>query len=238
MTHIDVPAGTIVVFGDLACPFTHVAVHRLHTTRARLGLDDRVRLWNRAFPIELLNRAPGTRRGSDSEVSALGAIEPDAGWQFWQAPDYHYPSTLLLAFEAVAAANAQDLHAGEDLDRALRRAFWAESRPIQMFHEILAIAAEVPGVDADRLEDDLRHGIHRSQVFADAEVAATDVVRMSPHLFLPDGTDLTNPGIDVEWHGGWEVGFPVIRADDPTVYVTLLQAAAATGAESEPRVRA
>ena len=29
---LDVEPGTIVVFSDLICPFTHIAVHRLFTT--------------------------------------------------------------------------------------------------------------------------------------------------------------------------------------------------------------
>ena len=98
---IEVAPGTIVVFSDLACPFAHVLLHRLHAARTRLDLDDAVTFDHHAFPIELLNRAPGTRLGSDSEIPVLGALEPDAGWQLWQGPDHHYPSTMLLAFEAV-----------------------------------------------------------------------------------------------------------------------------------------
>ncbi len=124
---IDVEPGTIVVFSDLICPFTHIAVHRLFTTRERLGLDDQVRIDHHSFPIELLNGSPGTRHGSDSEIPSLGQLEPDAGWQLWQGPDYHYPNSILLAFEAVHAAKNQGLRASEDLDRALRRAFWADS---------------------------------------------------------------------------------------------------------------
>lgn len=127
---IEVSQGTIVIFSDLACPFSHIAVHRLFVNRARLGLDETVRFDHHAFPIELLNGAPGTRHGSDSEIPALGPLEPDAGWQIWQGPDYHYPNTLLLAFEAVQATKRQGLRQSEQLDRALRRAFWAESATI------------------------------------------------------------------------------------------------------------
>ncbi len=232
MSPIDVPKGTIVIFSDLACPFAHVAVHRLFRARAELGLDDGVRFWHRAFPIELLNRAPGTRIGSDSEIPVLGALEPDAGWQVWQAPDFHYPSTMLHSFEAVAAANTQGLRAGEELDRALRRAFWAESRPIHLHHEIISIAAGLADVDVDRLDGDLRQGTSRASVFADAEITATDAVTMSPHLFLPDGTDHANPGIDVHWQGDWAAGFPVIDADRPEIYRTIIEAASRQSVET------
>jgi predicted DsbA family dithiol-disulfide isomerase len=71
--NIAVAPGTIVVFSDIACPFAHVLLHRLRTARNRLGLDDRVHIDHHAFPVELLNRGPGTRHGSDSEIPALAA---------------------------------------------------------------------------------------------------------------------------------------------------------------------
>lgn len=218
--------GTVVVFSDLTCPFAHVLVHRLHVARERLGLAEHVRLDHHAFPLELLNRSPGTRLGSDSEVPVLGALEPDAGWQLWQGPDHHYPSTLLLALEAVQAAKHQSLLASERLDRSLRQAFWRESRPIHLHHEILDVAATAGGVDVDRLDHDLQHGTARHQIFRDAALAATPGVAVSPHVFLPDGTDHPNPGITVHWEGEWARGFPVIDNDDPTVVDALLEVAA------------
>jgi predicted DsbA family dithiol-disulfide isomerase len=223
---ITVEPGTIAIFSDLICPFAHVTIHRFFTARARLGLDDSVHLRHHAFPIELLNSAPGTRHGSDSEIPVLGPLEPDAGWQIWQGPDYHYPNTVLHAFEAVQAATEQSLAIGEQYDRAIRRAFWAESRPIHMHHELLAIAATVEGLDTAQLDTDLQHGTHRATVFADLRVAKSDAVAMSPHLFLADGTNVANPGISVHWQGGWASGFPVIDNNDPTVINQLLDHAA------------
>jgi predicted DsbA family dithiol-disulfide isomerase len=226
-TTIPVAPGTIVIYSDLTDPFAHVTIHRLHTARARLGLEDHLRFDHHAFPIELLNRRPGTRHGSDSEIPVLGALEPDAGWQLWQGPDYHYPGTVLPAFEAVAATKHRSLVASERLDRALRRAFWAESRPIHNHHEILTIAGTVDGLDVEALEHDLRDGVARADVFADEVIAASDAVVMSPHLFLADGTDHPNPGITVHWQGDWAKGFPVIDHDDPSVVGDLLDRASA-----------
>ena len=84
---IEDPVGTVVVFADLLCPFAHVAVHRLWTTRRLLDLEDAVVFEMHAFPLELFN-GPGTRIGSDSEVPVLGRLEPDAGWQLWNSPDW------------------------------------------------------------------------------------------------------------------------------------------------------
>ena len=223
---VAVVQGTIVVFSDLTCPFAHVAIHRLFETRARLGLEDAVRLDHHVFPIELLNAAPGTRHGSDSEIPVLGAVEPDAGWQIWQGPDYHYPSSVLLAFEAVQAAKAQSLALSEQLDRALRHAFWAQSRPIHLHHELITIGSTIDGIDVDGLDQALRRGTYRHRIFDDLDVVRGGAVSMSPHLFLPDGTDVTNPGMTVHWQGPWAAGFPVIDTDEPAIYETLLRAAA------------
>lgn len=224
----NVAPGTIAIFSDLACPFSHVTVHRLHTARTRLGLEGVVLFDHHAFPIELLNKAPGTRHGSDSEIPVLGALEPDAGWQLWQGPDYHYPATMLLPFEAVQAAKLQSLDMSELLDRALRHAFWAESRPIHLHHEILAVAGDIDGFDVAHLGKSLQSGAARASVFADATLAAGDHVVMSPHLYLASGENYANPGIKVHWEGEWAKGFPVVDHDDPQVIDLILQAAAET----------
>lgn len=46
---MDVPAGTLVVYSDIGCPWAHAAVHRLHEGRDRLGLTEAVRFDHRAF---------------------------------------------------------------------------------------------------------------------------------------------------------------------------------------------
>jgi predicted DsbA family dithiol-disulfide isomerase len=227
--------GTIVLFSDPICPFTHIAVHRIDRARRELGLDAVVTIDHHAFPIELLNAAPGTRHGSDSEIPALGAIEPGAGWQLWQGPDYHYPNSVLLTLEAVQAAKASGLPASERLDRALRRAFWAESRPIHLHHEIVSIARTIDGLDSDRLDDDLRSGRARRAVFDDLAVVQAGHATTSPHLFLPDGRDITNPGLTIHWHGDWASGFPIIDSDDRDIYRDIVATAAHGSLVAVPR---
>ncbi len=48
----------------------------------------------------------------------------------------------------------------------------------------------------------------------------------SPHLFPSDGTDAHNPGIRMHWEAEPGRGFPVIDADDPSVYDSLVTTAA------------
>ncbi|MEV6044156.1 DsbA family oxidoreductase [Streptomyces xanthochromogenes] len=227
---------TIAVFTDLNCSFAHVAVYRLHQTRHALGLEDRIRFDFRAFPLELFNREVNARPGVDSEISVLGAVEPAAGWRLWQGPDWTYPVTTLAALEAVQAAKAQSWHASEQLDLALRRAFWAQGRCISLRHVILDIAEETGAVDVDALAGALDSGSARAAIMAQYEAAREGRVTCSPHVFLHDGTNSANPGIEAHWeNGGFGTGYPVIDKDGPEIYADLLNHAASLAAEGRQR---
>lgn len=223
---VTVRPGTIAVFSDLWCSFAHVAVHRLHATRHRLGLDHELRIDHHAFPLELFNRAPSPRPGTDSEVGGIAHLEPAAGWRLWVEPDWSFPTSTLPALEAVQAAKTQSLESSEALDLALRRAFWAENRCINNTHVILDVAAKAAIVDVDHLAAALDDGRARSLVTDDFHLAQAAGVVCSPHLYLPDGTNHPNPGIDVAWIGDYGEGFPNVRSDDPGIYETILRQAA------------
>lgn len=229
MTPVDATPqpGTIVVWSDLACPWAHVAVARLHRVREELGLVGEVVLDHRAFPLEVLNVRPTPKLILDAEVPVTGALEPGAGWAMWQRPAWEYPGTVLLALEAVQAAKEQSLRASEALDRALRVALFGQSRPIGLRHEVLDVAEGCRAVDAGVLAKCLDDGRARRTLMDQAEKAAGGRVQGSPHLFLPDGSDVHNPGVEMHWEGEKGRGFPVIDADDPSVYAGLLHRAAA-----------
>ncbi|RJQ81534.1 hypothetical protein D5S17_04870 [Pseudonocardiaceae bacterium YIM PH 21723] len=217
--------GTLVIYSDINCSFAHLAVYRLHETRARLGVS--VAFDHRAFPLELFNDNVNERPGVDSEVSVVGALEPEAGWRLWQGPDWQYPVTMLPPLEAVQAAKTQGWAASEALDRGLRRGHWAQGRCISMRHEILAIAAEA-GLDVPALTAEFDSGRHRPAVIEQWRSAREGRVNCSPHVFLADGSNWANPGIGARWvNGGFGVGFPVIDSDDPSIYETILKQAAA-----------
>ena len=213
---------TIQVWSDLLCPFAYVGILRLRRARERLGLD--VSLEHHTFPLELFN-GPHPRRGTDTEAVGLGQIEPEAHFRVWTEPDDRYPHTVLLAAEAVHAASAQSLRAGEELDLALRQAFWTHSRSISHRQVILDVAGQLAGVDVEALAAALDTGRRRADVMADFAVAQTDAIAGSPTFRLPDGSTVTNPGIEVHWEGPWAAGFPMVDADDPGVYDDLLRKA-------------
>lgn len=226
---IDVRPGTIVVFSDVGCPWAHLAVHRLLATRGRLGLDGQAVLDHRAFPLELFNRRPTPKRILDAEIPVVGALDPEAGWQMWQGEATAYPVTTLPALEAVQAAKEQGLDASEELDRALRVAFFAESRCISLRHVIFEVAEKCERVDADALQEAFDDGRGRRPVIDDQGVAEAAQVQGSPHFFLANGENVHNPGVEMRWEGRKGVGFPVVTENDPAVYETLVRRAAEPG---------
>lgn len=218
--------GTVVVWSDVGCPWTHVAVARLHRVRDELGLSERVRFDHRAFPLELFNDRPTPKLVLDAEIPVAGGLEPGAGWQVWSGREWAYPVTTLPALEAVQAAKEQSLEASEELDRALRVAFFAHSRCISLRSVILSVAQGTETVDAQALAEALDDGRARRTVMDHYDAARGEGVKGSPHLFLPDGTDAHNPGIAMRWEGEEGKGFPVVECDRPEVYAELIRSAA------------
>src|SRR5918995_15280 len=186
--------GTIQVWSDLSCPWSHAVVWRLWDARRRLGVEDRVRFDHHAFPLELFNSEPTPRPVRDAERPVVAKLAPRAGWQAWSGPDHTWPVTMLPPTEAVLAAKQQSLEASEELDRGLRRAFWGESRCISLRHVILEVANDCESVDVEALAEALDHGRARRRILDDWAIARTDEVRGSAHLFAPDGTNAQNPG--------------------------------------------
>lgn len=213
---------TLTIWSDLACPWASLAVHRLWTYRERLGLIDEVDFDHRVFALEVVNAQPSPRRTFDSEIGVLAEVEPAAGWRPWQGPDSAYAVSTLLAMEAVQATKAQGFAASAALDRALRRALFAESRCITMRHVILDVARECGAVDVDALEKSLDSGTARRDVIDQHRAAVDGPVDGSPHVFAA-GLDWHNPGIEMHWDKAQHV--PVIDRDDSAVYDEILRAA-------------
>lgn len=220
----EVPRGRVVVFSDIGCPWAHVAVFRLHRARSLLGLENAIAFEHRSFPLELFNERPTPRQTLDAEIPVAGALEPDAGWQMWRRPDYHYPVTMLPALEAIHAARAQSDAAAEQLDRALRVAFFGASEIVSMRHVILSVAASCDAVDVDELGAALDDGRCRRSLMDDYETAESSDVKESPHVFVA-GADAHNPGVEMHWEGEHGKGFPVVDKDNPSIYEELIQRA-------------
>jgi predicted DsbA family dithiol-disulfide isomerase len=107
--------GTLVVFGDVACPWATVVVLRLREARAALGLEEAVPIVHLANSLELMHDTPLVRRIVDAETVVCAAAAPEFGWSLWQKRLDEYPVTSLPAVEAVQAARRQSEAAGEEL---------------------------------------------------------------------------------------------------------------------------
>jgi predicted DsbA family dithiol-disulfide isomerase len=229
MTGMDVRPGTVVLYSDIGCPWASLAVHRLRRRRAELGLDEAVTLDHRCFPLELVNSRVTPKTTLDAETAVIGGHEPSLGWQPWRPREYAYPGSTLLALEAVQAAKADNvggLRVSEALDAALRSAWYVESRSINLFSEVVDVAASVEGLDVDALDAALSAGVARGAVFLQWRHADDLGVKGSPHLFTADGFDAHNPGITLSWTGGAAGGMPAIVDDRPAVYDEILRRAA------------
>ena len=219
---------TIQVWSDLGCPWSHAVVWRLHDARQRLGLEDRVAFDHHAFPLELFNNEPTPRPQRDAEWRVAAELAPRAGWQSWSAPSHSWPVTMLPPMEAVQAAKLQSLAASAELDRGLRRAFWAESRCISLRHVILEVANLCETLDVAALAEALDDGRARRAILDDWATARGDEVRGSAHLFAPDGSNAQNPGITIGWveDDSPAGGVATVEADDPAAIDRFLRLAA------------
>ncbi|MCV0404326.1 MAG: DsbA family protein [Chloroflexi bacterium] len=223
---MEVAPGSLAVWSDIGCPWSHAVVWRLHDARRRLGLEDHVVLDHHAFPLELFNSEATPRPRIEAEWPVARVLAPRAGWQAWAAPDHAWPVTMLPAMEAVQAAKRQSLAAAEALDRGLRRAFFGESRCVSLRHVILEVATEADVVDVALLAETLDAGTARGALYADWATARGDEVRGSAHVFAPDGTSAQNPGIEIDWRPGGGEGTYVVTRDDPDAIEDLVRRAA------------
>src|ERR1051326_5207493 len=144
-------AQRVEIWSDIHCPWALIAVHRLRRARARLGTE--VTLSPRAWPLEWVN-GRGTPRGIvTAETAVLAGHEPDV---FNGYANESWPSTFLPAFELVAAARrCQGLAVAEDVDYALRLAFFRDSVDVSIaagLRRALETAAGLNGeVDVDAI---------------------------------------------------------------------------------------
>ena len=215
---------TVTVWSDLACPWACLAVHRLWTTRERLGLVGDVEFDHRVFALEVVNSRPSPRKALDAEIAVIATLVPETRWRPWSRSDWTYPVSTLLAMEAVQAVKAQGLAASAALDLALRHALFADSRCITMRHVILDIATECDEVDVPALERALDSGAARSAVMQQHREAVDGPVAGSPHVFVGD-TGWHNPGVEQHWDK--ELRAPAIESDQPAVYDEILRGAVA-----------
>jgi predicted DsbA family dithiol-disulfide isomerase len=208
-------ADTVTVWSDIGCPWATLALHTLHARAQQRG--QAVVVDHRAFPLELFNGRPTPKVILDMEIVAIAGPRPELRWQMWAGPESAYPVTMLPPMEAVQAAKDRrvgGLTASDQLDGALRRAFYVEGRCISVHSEILDVAATCPDVDVEALRAALALGSGRREVYEQWAVAQGPEIQGSPHLFAPGGYASHNPGVTYHWTARPPQGFPVLDAYD------------------------
>jgi hypothetical protein len=147
----------------------------------------------------------------DAEVVIIAGLRPELGWKPWAAPDWTYPVTTLPAMEAVQACKdptVGGLRASDELDAALREAFYVHGRCISIQAVVLDVARQCEHVDVAALTAALADGTGRAEVHTQWRVAQRPEVRGSPQLFGARGYIAHNPGATYHWTAKPPGGFP------------------------------
>lgn len=199
---------TITVWSDIGCPWATLALFTLSSAAERRNIP--LLIDHRAFPLELFNRRSTPKPVLDAEVIAIAGLRPDLNWRQWDAPEWQYPATTLPAMAAVQAAKSVKvggISASDQLDRALRRAFYVDHQCISVHSVILDVAAQCDRINTDALAYAMSRGTGLREVFNQWTVANRPEVQGSPQLFAA-GFSAHNPGVTYHWTKPAEKGFP------------------------------
>ena len=191
------------VWSDIHCPWAYVAVHRLRRARDIHGLD--VVFVPRAWPLEWVNRRGTPRDIVTTETAALAGHEPEL---FTAYTGESWPSTFLPAFELVAAARRlYGVRAAEDVDFALRLAFFRDGVDVSIRAGLADALVIASGLNADivpaEVEDAWLRTNPRADVAEDFRASGGLPIQGSPQIFWPDGSTTHTPGMTGHhWRGG------------------------------------
>lgn len=177
----------VEVFADVLCPFTHVGLSRF--VHRREASPRAVRLWVRAWPLEVVNGSPLTPEHVAWEVEALRASV--AGDLFAGFDPAAFPATALPALALSAAAARHDPATGEAVALELRQLLFEQGVDIADPAVLDEVAARhsitVTPDDAETILADRREGEARGVIG-------------SPHFFTPDGSFFC-PSLDIRHEG-------------------------------------
>lgn len=202
----------IAMYADLSCPYAYVSAYRLR--KLRNEYRETIVIEHKSLSLEYVNREPTPKPVLEAELPLLVREEPDIPYHPWSRPESEWPVTMWPAFEAVKCAERQDITLADDLDWALRMAFFAQSRCICMRHVLLELAQQV-GLDMGRFADDFDRGVTKYQVLQEAQEGWERLhVEGSPTFVLPSGKQVSNVGLP-------EI---TIEARQPTQVMTITSA--------------
>ena len=147
----------------------------------------KVRLRERAFPLEIYGGGPPDRKELELEIWLAALQEPEAVFKPFKD---EWPTTTLPAFEGAWCAFQQDEIIGREFDLRIRRAFFSEGRNIGRPEIILELAREA-GLDMDHFSRMFASGEARAAVLEEGQLGKEVYrVRGTPTVMLSDGKKL------------------------------------------------
>jgi len=175
-------------WAEYYCPWCYVAAVRLHKILPEY--QGRVRLRQRAFPLEIYGGGPPNRQELELEIWLAALQEPEAVFKPFREV---WPSTTLPAFEGAWCAFQQDEGAGHEFDLRIRRAFFAEGRDIGQREVILELAREA-SLDMDHFTRLFNSGEAHTAVVEEGRLGKEVYkVHGTPTIMLADGKKLRHP---------------------------------------------
>lgn len=150
----------------------------------------RVRLRERAFPLEIYGGGPPDRKELELEIWLAALQEPEAIFKSFKDD---WPTTTLPAFEGAWCAFQQGETLGHEFDLRIRRAFFYEGRNIGRQDVMLELASEA-GLDMHHFTRLLKSGEARTAVLEEGWLGKEIYkVRGTPTVMLSDGKKLRHP---------------------------------------------
>src|ERR1051326_1126499 len=151
-------------WAEYYCPWCYIAAVRLHKIMPEY--QGRVRVRQRAFPLEVFGGGPPNRKDLELEIWLAALQEPEAEFKPFKED---WPTTTLPAFEAAWSAFQQGEAIGHDFDLHIRKAFFAEGRNIGSREVMLELARE-EGLDMDHFTRLSNSGEARNAVLEEGRV--------------------------------------------------------------------
>lgn len=149
--------------------------------------EGRVRLVEKAFPLEVYGGGPPDREELELEIWLAALQEPAAVFKPFGDD---WPTTTLPAFDAAWCAFQQGEAIGRDFDLRIRRAFFAEGRNIGKRETMLDLAREA-NLDMDHFTRLFNSDEPRAAVLEEGKLGKEKFsVRGTPTVMLSDGTKL------------------------------------------------
>ncbi len=175
-------------WAEFYCPWCYVSAVRLHAIAPEFA--GKIRLRERAFPLEVNGGGPPQREELEQEIWLAALQEPRATFNAFKSD---WPNTTLPAFEGAWSAAQQGEQIGREFDLAIRRAFFAEGLNIGKPEVILELARQT-NLDLDRFQNFIHNGKAKQAILEEGRLGKEEYkVRGTPTLMNSMGKRYRHP---------------------------------------------